>query len=366
MIDVSTNRVRKPTIREIARHAGVSVGTVSRVVNGARNVAPEIHRRTLEAIRAKGYFPRTVSQVLGQNAIKGKRGLRTGNIGALFFDLSPRWRESQIHLEYLGGIDGVCKERGYHFMVETIPRHFGPNLPRCVVEGKVDGLLLRAREYRPEFIEELDRHCPVVLLNHYDPSLPVTQVVSDDRGAAMCVVNDLVKLGHRRIAFVNVRPDHPVFMIRGHGYVEAMKLRGLYAPSLLVERNIFEPGFDFDVHPMPSMAPIVELILQIQPRPSAVIFADDWAAGECYKPLKRHGLTIGKDISIVGFDGLLPLCEILDPPLASFIVPFRRLAETATALLVEKIEGGPEDPGRIPRVQMLRGELKVRESVVRM
>jgi LacI family transcriptional regulator len=363
MVEVLKKSVKTPTIREVAQCAGVSVGTVSRVINGARNVDPEILRRTLEAIKAKKYSPRTVTQILGQNVIKTKEGLRTGNIGALFYDMAAKWRESQIYLEYLGGIETACASRGYHSMVETIPQHFGPELPRCVMEGKVDGLLLRARQYHPEFVEELNRYCPVVLLNNYNPSLPVTQVVSDDRGAAICVVESLIKLGHKRIAFVNMQPDHVSFLARSNGYVEAMKIHGLFDSSLLVEMNLFGPEFNFDVQPMPSVEPIAEAIVKLVPRPTAVIFANDWAASECYKPLKKRGLRIGRDISVVGFDNALPLCELLDPPLASFSVPFRKIAELATSILIEKIEGDSKQDAKMPRIQMLSGELKHRESV---
>jgi LacI family transcriptional regulator len=363
MVDVLNKNGKSATIREVARLAGVSVGTVSRIINGARNVDPEMYRRTMEAIKARKYSPRTVRQVLGQNVIKAKEGLRTGNIGALFYDMAVKWRESQIYLEYLSGIEGACTARGYHSMVETIPQHFGPELPRCVMEGKVDGLLLRARHYSREFVEELNRSCPVVLLNNYNPSLPVTQVVSDDRGAAICVVDNLVRLGHRRIAFVNVQPDHGSFIARSHGYVEAMKLHRLYDPSLLVERDLFGPEFNFDAQPMPSIEPVAEAILKLEPRPTAVIFANDWAASECYKPLKKRGLRIGQDICVVGFDNSLPICELLDPPLASFSVPFQRIADLATSLLIDKIEGGPESVKQGPGIQMLSGEMILRESV---
>jgi LacI family transcriptional regulator len=257
----------------------------------------------------------------------------------------------------------VCAARGYHSMVETIPQQFGPELPRCVTEGKVDGLLLRARHYQPKFVEELNRYCPVVLLNNYNPSLPVTQVVSDDRGAAICVVDNLVRLGHRRIAFVNVQPDHGSFIARSHGYVEAMKLHRLYDPSLLVEMDLFGPEFNYDLQPMPSTEPVVKAIMKMVSRPTAVIFANDWAASECYKPLKSYGLKIGQDISVAGFDNSLPICELLDPPLASFGVPFRKIAELAASLLIDQIEGGPESMKQGPRIQMLSGEMILRDSV---
>ena len=363
MLKVAGKPAKACTIRDVASHAGVSVGTVSKIINGSRNVSPALYQRTMEAIKAKRYTPRTVTQFGNYNVPKSKSGLRTSNIGLLFYPTPLRWKSSQIYLEYLSGVESGCSARGYHPLVECIPASRCEEPPRFIAEGKVDGVLVKGQAISAEYARELGRVCPVVLLNDYNPSLQVPQVVCDNHGAASCLVDHLLGLGHRRIAFVNIQPGHGQFINRAYGYCSAMKIHRLFDPSLLIELDLFGADFDYDRMDMPSMEPAVDAVLQLNPRPTAVIFANDWAASESYKAFRARGIRVGPDISVVGFDNLLPLCELMDPPLASVMIPFREIAELAATVLIDQIEGTPQPAAKTPHLQMIPGKVIRRDSI---
>ena len=127
------------SIRDVAKMAGVSVGTVSRVINGFDNIAPERIDAVREAIRVLGYRKNSAAQLLA-----GRRGgsrLRTGNIGLWMAEMGNEWSSNSIYINYLSGIEEVCARRGCHVLLEHTSAADG--IPRCVHDGKVDGLIVR-------------------------------------------------------------------------------------------------------------------------------------------------------------------------------------------------------------------------------
>ena len=355
MADVTSKHRKRPTVRDVARQAGVSAATVSRVINGVTTVDPEMYVRTMKAIEDQHYMPPTPAWFRADEpGVRGSRR-RTGNIGAIFFDFPQPFHGRQFYVDYSRGMETACAARGYHPVVETISADSGSQLPRCVAEGKVDGILLSLVHCVPAFAGELSRLFPVVLLNAYVPTLAVDQVLADDCGAGVRVVEYLIELGHRRIAFVSRSKTHPWFIPRRRGYVEAMTSHGLFDPSLLIEMTVTDWSDPLD--------PFADAIVAIEPRATAVIFSDDHLASMCYRLLKDRGLRIGSDISVISFNNDLGRCESLDPPMASFAVPFGEVAELAAAVLIGRIEGGQRTEDQMQRVQLLPGEIVHRPSV---
>lgn len=364
-----TSKNGTSTIRDIARTAGVSIGTVSRVINGVDNVQPEIYERTLRAIKACNYRPRGGGAIpvggAQKSSSKGggrKHRDRTGNIGMLFYDVSQKWRQSKIYLDYITGIEGACASMDYHPIVEFMLSNQELYPPRCLTEGKVDGLLIKANHIEPILVEKLVASCPVVFMDSYFPSLPYSQVAVNDHGAGVAAVEYLAGIGHVRIAFVNAQPSHRRFLARSRGYVEAMHLRGLYDPALTIEQDLFGPQYDAVKDAMPSLEPIIDRLVRLQSRPTAVIFANDWAAHASYECFEKRSIKIGRDISVMGFDNSLPLCDVLTPPLASFALPFKEAAEAATRELLMRIND-PKSAAAVPRVQLIMGQVVPRDSV---
>lgn len=359
------------TIRDIARRAGVSIGTVSRVINGVTNIQPEIYERTLREIKACNYKPRGGWAVASaaDGARTSRKGMRksrarTGNIGVLFYDISQKWRQSKIYLDYITGVEGECAARDYHPVIEFMMSSQSLQQPRFLTEGKVDGVLIKANAVEPILVEKLSATCPVVFMDTYFPTLSYPQVAVNDHAAGVSTVEYLAGLGHKRIAFVNVQPSHHRFLARSRGYVEAMHLRGLFEPALLIEQDLFGPNFDAVKDPMPSLDPTVQRILDLDPRPTAVIFANDWAAHSSYECFHRRGVVVGRDISITGFDNMLPLCDLLSPPLTSYALPFKEAAEGATRELLERIDDhSPASQAAVPKVQLMMGRIVPRASV---
>lgn len=144
------------SIRDVAKMAGVSVGTVSRVINGFDNIAPERIDAVREAIRVLGYRKNSAAQLLA-----GRRGgsrLRTGNIGLWMAEMGNEWSSNSIYINYLSGIEEVCARRGCHVLLEHTSAADG--IPRCVHDGKVDGLIVKAVNDIPPVLGELARQLP--------------------------------------------------------------------------------------------------------------------------------------------------------------------------------------------------------------
>ena len=348
------------TIKDVAKYAKVSLGTVSRVINGATNIDPLLYERTQDAIKITGYQPNAMAQRLARKKSFDSSRIETHTIGILFYKMSALWLEQPLVLNYLNGIQKIAKEYKYHSLIETVP-HEPQGIPSCVEEGRVDGLLLKAPHLDQNFISEISRYCPVVGMNIYMPHLSIPQVVIDNHGAAICVVERLLQMGHRRIAFINSDPGHSMFVARSHGFMTALRQHNLYDPALVIEREtspdqIIDPQSVF-----PNMDSAVETLMNLNPRPTAVLVSNDWGAAGIYQSLKKRGIKIGQEMSVVGFDDDQPLCNILEPSLSTVAFPFSRVAEIAAKILLEMLQRGKHY--KEPLIRLVQGEFKQRDSV---
>ncbi len=343
------------TIHDVALDAGVSTGTVSRVINGNARVTGENVAKVQKSITKLGYQRCRSAEFLAER--RWGSTTRTGNIGMIFMARTPLDRQSEIAVAYVHGAERACEERGFHALIEGMPE-FGEDLPRCVREKKVDGLLIKATRSLPAFVSRLADHFPTVILGLNDPTAPVPLVVSDERSAGWVMTEYLWRLGHRRIAFVCSDVSHPVFLARYHGYEAFLRTERAFDPS----RVVLEEAPSDSLPVTPELITRLSRLWQVEgEKPTAIVAANDTIAASVYRTLHAAGLKIPYDVSVVGLDNFQSWVN-MTPQLTSFATPFSEVARVGALELLDWIRE-PKPRRRSPSLRFVQGQLVERASV---
>ena len=349
---------KKVTIGAVAKHAGVSVGTVSRVLNGYNNITPENLDKVQEAIALMGYQKsRSV-----ETPAPRRRGLRTGtgNIGLAFYDMDVTWTNHPLVSQYTFGAEQACREKGFHTLVELCGS--SDTLPRCVRDRKVDGLLVKTVHAVPGFINQLPSDFPVICIGFNNPSASIRQVAADDRGAGWETTEYLWRLGHRRIAFICVDVSHPMMLARMHGYEGYLRMQHAFDPARMYAGELSAAKVPVQKGMPPDMTEALEAVWPEQgEKPTAIIVSNDWAASSLYEALAAKGLRVPDDVSVTGFDNTPRLCDTLRPPLSSYAIPFDGVAYQGACELFALIERAGKVRQR--SIMLIQGSLFERASV---
>ncbi|MEQ9813754.1 MAG: LacI family DNA-binding transcriptional regulator [Azospirillaceae bacterium] len=323
----------KPTVRDVARRAGVSTATVSRALSRPERVSAATRERVETAAREVGYIPNAMARSLRRRQADAVLVLLP-DIGNSFFS------------EIIKGIEEIAfRQRCAVLIGETgeDPASAGLHL-EALLAGRVDGILLLDGRV-PDFAVDLDP-APIVQVSDYDPRSRFPQVRIDHEAAAVIATEHLLALGHRRIAHVAGPLDTAIVHDRIRGWRKALSAAGLDGA-----RAAMAPGA-FGIKGGSAAA---EILLTASPRPTALFCSSDEMAIGAAKAARQRGLQIPRDLSIVGFDDLL-LAAAVDPPLTTLRQPRRELGRRAMAILNRLLDGEPVER----RVELLDAELIVR------
>ena len=313
------------TIRHVARHAGVSVATVSYVINETRYVSPELRQRVLEAIAALNSHPNRLARALSRKAMP--------LLAFVVPDTSnPFWscavRAAQHVADQHGYMTIVCSTDG------LLQREVGFLQS---LSGWISGVILHPYRVTAEHLRSyMAEDVAVVLLGDF--LVPEQQpsrwdyVRGDNEGAAVQAVEHIIGLGHRSIAFIQGPPDTPSGTRRLAGFRRAHELAGL-----LVDENLLIPG---DYTRMAGRAGLARLLSLPNP-PTAVFCANDLMALGVLEAAQQRGCCIPSDLSVVGFDDVEEAQWSL-PGLTTIHQPPDRLGAAATELLIERLQGRTE------------------------
>jgi LacI family transcriptional regulator/LacI family repressor for deo operon, udp, cdd, tsx, nupC, and nupG len=329
------------TIKQVANLARVSTATVSYVLNGTGTVTQETRRRVLDAVAELNYQPSHAAQTL--------RG-RSHTLGLALQALPGRLADPTL-AELLAGFAGAAAPRGYHLLLAT-PSEAESEAELCLGlarTGRVDGLLLPDMLVDDERARALcEAGIPHVCAGPAPGGCDSPFVAVDGRAGAQLAVKHLLAQGHRRIGMIQLPSDLADSEPRYQGYADALHAAGLPAdPQLIVEAGRAEED---------GYQAMVELLSLPQP-PTAVLASSDELAFGAMHALYDAGLSVGADVSLVGFDDL-PLAAHMHPPLTALRQPRRRVGEQLAALLIAAIE----NRGRMPEKVMLGARLIVRRS----
>ncbi len=314
-----------PSIYEVASSAGVSVATVSRVLNGTGPVSADARRRVLGAVETLGYVPHS-----GARSLSTRRSM---NVGVLLPDV-----HGAFFSEVVRGIDLAARAAGYHVLVSG--SHSDLEETSAVLQalhGRIDGLILLTAGIDAEWLRRtLPRRVPAVLLNNSGADHDHDTIQIDNRLGAGMAADHLLDLGHRRIAMIYGPPGNADAEERMRGFREALAARGL-----LTEPGLELPG-DFGEE---SGFRAGERLADRMPPPTAVFAANDAMAIGCLAALRGRGLRVPEDVSLVGFDDI-PIARYLTPALTTVQVPIAEMGGRALERLVELIQGGRETAKR--------------------
>lgn len=345
------------TISDVARTAGVSVGTVSRVLNGHANITQRNFDRVQKAIKELGYKKYRSPKHLVSRRNGGRA--HTGNIGMIYTEMSGNWVNHPLVTAYTMGVERACQEKGFHAMIE-FPEN-GESLPRCVKENKVDGLLIKPTRRLPGYLDNIPKGLPVVCVGLNEPSAPIQQVAPDNRSGGWLVAEYLWSLGHRRIGFVCSVFRHPMFLDRFQGYKDFLRSKLEFDPAIC-SLNESDQIDKFPESHSPDMSGAVKKLLSASGAPvTAIVAANDWMACGLYSALAKADRQVAEDISVVGFDNNEMICAELQPPLTSFAIPFGDVAYAAALSVIERIQTPNQLWSR--SLNLIRGEIIERASV---
>lgn len=323
------------TISDVARVAGVSVATVSKVVNNRYGVAAATATRVLAVVEDLGYESSLVARSL-------RRG-STNVIGVLVAEFEP------YSTELLKGISAAVQGTGYELLAYAGHTDGGvaAGWERRSLSRLAGTLVDAAIVVTPTMVMSTDVPVPVVAVDPHTGPEGTPTVDSDNTTGAREAVEHLLSLGHRRIAHLGGRADLESARLRELGYRQALEAAGIEVDPALVRVGGYRPDL--------ADQPARELL---QPagveRPTAVFAANDASAIHLMDIAAELGLRVPEDLSVVGFDNI-PESWSTTPPLTTVAQPLHRMGAEAVRMLLDLLDGGPREQHlRLPTSLVVR------------
>ena len=326
------------TIYDIAKHVGVSAGTVSRALSRPEKVLPATRTRIEQAAAALGYVPNTVARTL--------KTQRSGKILVTVPDIA-----NPFFAQILQGAEDAAQAAGYAVLLGDTQDQPDreERYAQMLRRNEADGLIVLGHRLPPTaqaIVQQLGAAAPVVNGCEFDPALGIPSVHIDNVAAARAVMEHLYGLGHVHIAVVGGPPDNPLHRQRLEGVEAAGRARGRL-------RSLSRVPGDFSVES--GHAAAMALLARASVPTAIFCFSDQMALG-ALAACRDRGIRVPEDVSIVGFDDLAS-SRYLTPALTTIRQPMREIGVRAVGLLLAIIEGVEE-----PLQQTLDFSLMVRGS----
>ncbi len=320
-----------PTITDVATHAGVSMKTVSRVLNNEAHVRPALRERVMEAVAALDYKPNLAARQLAAN--------RSFLISLIINAVNVSY-SSQIVV----AAAEECRRHGYHLVSEA----FGPGetgrevVERVTARLRPDGIILAPPLCNDgDMVAAVERSGTPLARLAGTGDLYGTAIAVHEAPIAQAMVRHLIDLGHRRIAMIAPPVDHGAAQERVTGYRAALAEAELAEEPAIVARG------DFTFR---SGVEVTERLLAIEPRPTAIFAANDGMALGAIAAAQRMGLRVPADVAIAGFDDS-PASRMVFPQLTTVRQPIAQMARAAVAAIL-----GHEAPAEpLEHVLIVRG-----------
>lgn len=311
----------KLTIQDIARLAGVSKATVSRVLNNKPTVDPVIRERVMKVVNERGFVPSITATVL--------RGGRAQLIGVLAPPLT--WPSVP---EIMRGVAAVVERTSYEIVLYTIgqTRDHSEILDRILAMKLTSGLLAICPGHLAGHLVRLsEQGLPIVTIDDQEPPLHTPWVGTDNQAGGYEITRHLLRLGYRRIAYIKGPAEFRCVRERYEGYCRALTEDGLSIdPALIID------GGEFTIQGGEACARTV-FSRPVSERPDAIFAGNDQMAYGVLRVVEEFGVRVPADVAVVGFDDI-PLAEHMKPPLTTIRQPLFEMGETAAELLLSTID----------------------------
>ncbi|HSR29659.1 MAG TPA: LacI family DNA-binding transcriptional regulator [Anaerolineae bacterium] len=304
-------------MRDVAERAGVSVTTVSHVINDTRPVSDELRRRVLASMANLGYQPNRLARSL-------RRG-QTHTIGMIIPDSA-----NPFFAEMARGVEDTSFENGYSVILCNSDGDLNKELlyTNVLTEKRVDGILFVAAGLSTDRIRDLQtQRTPLVVVDRDLPDAAVDSVLTDNAQGGWLAARHLIDLGHRRIACITGPSDVTPSAERVTGYRQAMKKAGIPVDESLVVKG----DFQYDSAYRASIQ-----LLQIKDPPTAIFACNDLMAVAVMSAALAEGRQVPGDLSVVGFDDVR-LAAFANPPLTTIAQPKYEMGVVAATMLLERM-----------------------------
>jgi len=340
-ISVQENK-KMATIRDISLKCGVSVSTVSKVLNGYREIGEETSKAVMKAAEELGYVPNSYARQL-----KLKKSY---NIGVLFDTLSVYGLKNEYFAHILAALRENASQGGYDitFIENNIGNRRMTYLEHCKYRN-FDGICIVCADFtNPEVLDVVNSDFPVVTIDHsFNEAI---SVLSDNSGGMRELTQYIVSMGHKKIAYI-------------HGNKSSVTHNRLVAfHQVLAEHDIQIPEYymkEGEYRLAESAEELTYELLNLTDRTTCIVASDDYAALGVIKAIKRAGLRFPEDISVAGFDGI-SISQALEPKLTTVKQDTEKLGEHAAKKLICLMESPMTTP--LEHI-VLKAELIVGDSV---
>jgi len=340
---------KKTTIRNVAKKAGVSIATVSFVLNknSGEAISEKVRKRVWKAAQQLDYHPSATAAGLARR--------KTRNVAIIFYK-NPSIISNHFYSFVVQGAVKQAIEQEYNLMFSFVDKTYSgyADLPKIVQEKNVEGTIFM-RFVSPKMVADIrNTGVPVVTVDQFPSVKNTSSLQIDNMLGARLGVDHLVKLGHRRIAFMHSTDERPSIEQRTDGFREACLHHGLpFSPrtSLIGVKDLeFKEGYLK-----------AKQVLKRKTRPTALFCANDEMAAGALRAAHELGLSVPSDLSVVGFDDIA-MSNFTDPPLTTIGVDKEAMGRRAMSLLLELVEQKKDGPAKDPAEEIMPVQLVVRAS----
>lgn len=308
------------SLKDISVRCGVSVATVSKALNGHKDVSAATKERLVKAAKEMGYFPNSQARALKTN--------RTYNLGVMFLDEAGSGLTHEFFARVLNSFKTEAEFSGYDitFINKDIGRWKMSTYEHCKYRN-VDGIVITCTDFTDsEVYEVVNGDIPVVTIDHIFDCR--TAVMSNNESGMEELINYVADKGHRKIAYIQGNKS-AVAERRLAGFYKACMNRGIdVRPEWILNGDYHNPDVTYK---------LTAELLKSSDRPTCIFMPDDYSAIGGFNAIKDQGLSIPKDISVVGYDGIA-YSQFLSPKLTTYLQDTVQIGVTAAKRLISHIE----------------------------
>ncbi|MGD1817539.1 MAG: LacI family DNA-binding transcriptional regulator [Pleomorphochaeta sp.] len=324
------------TLKDISEYCGVSNSTVSKALNGQKDISKETAQKVREAARKLGYLPNSAARSLKTN--------KTLNLGVLFVDKTSSGLRHEYFSGMLESIKSTAESKGYD--ITFISRNLGERKMSFYEHAKYrgcDGVVIASVDFtNPDVIELVNSEIPTITIDYVYNKC--TSVLSDNLDGMKQIAEYVYSQGHRRIAIIHGE-NTSVTQKRLASFRNTCKKIGLELDENLIKEARY--------HDPKLSALATKELLDLDKKPTCILYPDDFSFIGGKNVIEERGLKIPEDISVVGYDGVL-LSQILRPQLTTYKQDSEEIGKIAAQKLIDQIE---EPTLYIPEIITVTGKL---------
>jgi len=336
------------TIKDIARALGISTSTVSRALRDSHEISPETKQLVLDCAEKLNYRPNPIALSLKER--------RSRSIGVVVCEIA-----NNFFSQVINGIESIAYDKGYNVIISQSRESYEREVIdlQYLASRSVDGLLISLSTETNDLSHLKALHTkgfPIVLFDRITEEINTHKVILDNFKGGYGATEHLIRNGHKRIAVLTNSEFLSITHERVAGYKEALIANGQKVNDNYIQ-HCFYGGMIFE-----EIEDAVNKLFTQRNKPDAIFATSDKLTTGCLKTLKRRGLKVPDDVSLVGFSNT-DIAELIDPPLTVVRQPAFEMGKDATELLLQLIES--KRPIKEFEKRILTPELQIRESSVK-